>query len=132
MNVSNTPLAAITVMPLYNQIVIQNPDTEDIAQWESGDEVAVSSSHSVAISTRPDFKGDVEISILSGNDTASLGDLIFDGKIILTGTELEVGSPQAGDVVRVRAPGPGHIRVRAFGDQPVRPSSITVLLSTAR
>lgn len=103
----NKLTASITVMPLYNQVVVQDPGTDSAPQWETGEEHAVvATDHAVAISTRPDHEGDVEITVLAGNDPTDLGELIFDGQLSVTSPEIEVGSPLGADTMLVASPGP--------------------------
>jgi hypothetical protein len=122
-------LAERDVRPLYAQVVAQDADTEDIPDWESGDEKAVASEHAVLIATRPDHLGNVHVQVLRGEGGPDLGSEVFDGELSVVSGRIVVGSVLAAQVLEVQIGGPGYVPVKVFVQPDELPERVAVVLS---
>ena len=128
----NLVLAELNVSPLYGQVVVQDPGTADLPEWETGEERAIASEHAVYVATRADTDGDVTIQVLEGSDTGGLGDCVFDGDLSTTSPRLEVGNPIAGVLQSVKINGAGYIRLRVFVRPRESPAEVGILIEPRR
>jgi hypothetical protein len=130
--VSNHLLAEISVPAAYAQVVVQDAGTGDLPDWTTGDERVVHTAHAVYVATRPDHEGEVRISVFRGGSPAGLGTEVFNGTLTLNTAELEVGSPLAARVHRMRLGEARAVPTRIFVRPPDRPAEeVLVLLDPA-
>lgn len=120
-------LRELEVLPLYGQVTVQDVDTTDIPDWQTGEERAVSTAHAVLVATRPDTDGKVTIRVVRGRIEAD-GALTFSGSLSLNRAQVQVGNAIAGTLERVdiRRTGIVHIEIAA---EPERlPSTVTIAI----
>lgn len=121
-------LLETSVLPLHGQIAVQDVGATDLPEWQTGEERVASTSRSILIATQPDRDGDVTIKVVAGEARAEAGDRVFDGQLVLTGTEIEVGNALAGSLHRVDVGQKGPVRLRIFVDPPDRPAVIVIVV----
>lgn len=124
----NRVLAEVNVPPLYGQVVVQDPGTADLPEWETGEERAIGSEHAVYVATRADTDGGVTIRVVEGLDTGGLGDCVFDGDLSMTSPRLEVGNPIAAVLESVVIGGAGYVHLRVFVRPLELPAEVGVLI----
>lgn len=121
-------LAERDVLPLYGQVLVQDADTADIPDWETGDEQAVASEHAVLVATRPDHTGNVHVQVFRDGDGSDPGSPIFDGELAVVSGRLVVGSVLAGQVLEVEAGRTGYLPLKIFVEPPDLPQYVAVVL----
>jgi len=119
-------LLELEVLPLYAQVGVQDADTTDLPDWQTGNEQAVATAHAILVATRPDTEGTVVIRVIRG--PAELEAIVFDGTLDVTSGLIEVGNSLAGTVERVAVGEPGGRRVQIAVDPVEAPAVITVAI----
>jgi hypothetical protein len=122
-------LLELEVLPLYAQVGVQDADTTDLPDWQTGNERAVATTHAILVATRPDTEGKVVIRVIPGS--ADAGTIVFDGALDVTSGLIEVGNAIAGTVERVVLRNPGVHRVQIAVDAIEAPAVITVAIEGA-
>lgn len=116
------------VRPLYGQVTVQDADTPDIPDWETGDEQAVAGEHAVLVATRPDDAGNVHVQVLRGEEGNDLGSKVFDGELSVVSGRILVGSVLAGQVLDIAIDGAGYVPIKIFVMPADLPERVTVVL----
>lgn len=120
------PFLELEVLPLYAQVGVQDVDTTDLPDWQTGNEQAVATAHAILVATRPDTEGKVVIRVIRGPVESEA--IVFDGTLDLTSGVIEVGNSIAGTVERVALGDPGVRRVQIAVDPVEAPALITVAI----
>ncbi len=124
----NRVLGEVNALPLYGQVTIEDPGTADLPEGETGGERVVSTAYAIAVATRPDLDGEVNIVVMDGSEIEGLGTLVFDGELILTSPSLDVGNSVAATVERIHVGRTGALHIWVFVDPSDRPSSVKDLV----
>lgn len=124
-----TLIARTKVTPYYGQVYIQDPGTADLPSLETGEERCVWSRHAVVVSMQSDEVGDVLIEVRTDDVERRDWELISDGHLELSGTQMEIGSIVGEDLHRVDLGRTGTlpVRLRTSGD-PAAPSAVCVIV----
>jgi hypothetical protein len=110
-------LARKRVTPAYGQVELGDPYSPDYPQWEHGNEPAVANDRVVAIATKPEHEGDVEMELWEGELEAPKGLVeIFRGELDFSDDLAQIGT-LAGDDVETVPISPGTHRVVAYVDE---------------
>jgi hypothetical protein len=120
-------LVRCSVRPYYAQIEFSDPSAPDYPQWGTGEEPAVATGTSVAVATRPDVDGDVEIEVWTG-PAQPLSALLWEGEIDLAGDDAVVGNTVGNDLHLVQV-GRGHHHLQAWGDVSPLPSRVAFVVN---
>jgi hypothetical protein len=120
-------LLRCSVRPYYAQIEFSDPSAPDYPQWATGEELAVATETSVAVATRPDVDGEVEIEVWMG-PAQPLPALLWEGEIDLAGDAAVVGNTVGNDLHLVEV-GRGHRHLQAWGDVSPRPSRVAFVVN---
>jgi hypothetical protein len=124
----NRELLTLNAVPLYGQGTVMDAENDEIPQWETGEETFVSNARAVSVATRGDIDGDVEITVVIGDEPLP-GALIFDSIIQLDSGAIEVGNSIAATTARGSLGRPGSYRVRLFAEPEVGASVVGVLVA---
>lgn len=126
---------SFTVSPMYGQIVVGDAGQGiEYPQFDSGQEVLVSSAYAVVVATRSDADGPVSVQVSTQDDPPAAGQAsdvteIFDDELLLPSKTLFVGSQlsQQFRTFDVAA----SARLRILVDHPGMASAITVSLTSS-
>ena len=120
-------LLRCSVRPHYAQIELSDPSAPDYPQWGTGEELAVATETSIAVATRPDLDGEVEIEVWRGT-AQPLAALLWEGQISLGGDQAVVGTTVGNDLHPVEV-GSGRHQLQVWGDVSPRPSRVAFVVN---
>jgi hypothetical protein len=92
----------------------------DYPQWGFGGEPVVANDAKVVVATLPESEGKALVEVWAadrGEPIDGSGVLVYDGRIVLSGDDAEVGTFLGGRLELVQV-GPGEHRVQVFVDEP--------------
>jgi hypothetical protein len=124
-------LFEVSVLPLHAQVAIQDVSADDLPEWTTGEERVVSSARAVLVATRPDTQGDVLLRVLRLTGRESLevpGECVYEGSLLLSGSQIEVGNALAGSLFKVDVGCTGSVPLRIFVHPPSMPACVTVVV----
>jgi hypothetical protein len=103
-----------SVLPLHRQVQFGDALADDYPQWETGEERAVFTTQVIAVATRDDQQGDVQVEVWTDPIGEELeGTWILDAEIQLVGETAQFGNAVAGQLFDI-ALGPGWYRVQVL------------------
>ena len=114
-----TQVARFAVVPYYGQIYVEDPGTSDLPEFETGEELCVWTERAVVIATQSDDVGDVAVEVWSGDQADDDSwNSVGEGELVLSGTNLEIGSIVGEDlhVVDIGRTGSVSLRILTAGE----------------
>ena len=90
-----TLLASERIHPYYAQVAFSDPAKPDYPDWGARDAPIVATSSCIAVGTRPDHLGDVDIEVWLGapDDEALMGAPKWTGLVSVSGDHAVIGAP---------------------------------------
>lgn len=116
-----------SVLPLYGQVSIHSPATDDFPEFMSGDEYFVASSTALVIATHSDIDGPVTMTVVEGLEDVA-GEIIFDAEILFEGGVLEYGNIPASDLHVISLSQAGATPVKVYVDSAGAADKVTIVL----
>jgi hypothetical protein len=110
-----TLLATERIHPYYAQVEFSDPANPDYPEWGAGDVSIVATSSCIAVGTRPDHLGDVDVEVWLGapDDEALMGAPKWTGRVRLSGDHAVIGNTVGNHLVSVELTR-GDYQVRVF------------------
>ncbi len=120
---------SVRVMPLGAQVVFFSEPTNNLPDWETGSEAAVSNETSILIATREDIAGDVEYQVSEGARDSDGKILVYECDLDLGTGTVKYGSILSNELFVANLQASGIRNVQVFADSTTAPSSIEVCIN---
>jgi hypothetical protein len=111
-------LARKELEPDHAFVEISDPLGSNYPEWPEGEQVVAALPEAVVVATKPEMEGTVTIEVWSEEEWTNIaGELVYEGELVLSGEDAQIGSTLAGDLAPVRLR-PGRHKLRVVVDRP--------------